>query len=875
MSINKHLEHELANNPQADQERIQDLEAQRKLQREILQKEHTKIATGVIGKTDDISLNYMQRDSAFFDILHSTQHLQSKITVLSNYQQALPMPNILDLDVRIASVLQLRDPNETAYLLDFKTFVEDQAAHEREIERLNRWIQVAHERIQDIVIPQILYMLLVWAPILIQLYRYFYSVNPLDEAIRQGQSLQAEIEGLKKQVQLENERFYGRWQTKYSEYYALSMNLHKATKMLQEYTHVEKLEQNQQALEAFIQSCDRPALQAAYGQFQAQPCYLYLFHLCTCLCEYQYSLLADKKNASQCKKALMTLGELYPKINTPLVKFTEETMQHISKANVFKILERQLEKNYAASKRIEEKRKQNKSEMGKISLIGSRLHPTDGAVELGKANIRLQELDASIETANEQLRKRREFIEPLKHFIQNKTGESLRELYWFVSNTEGPAYQQYATILRSLYPASLESLEAEQQETLLTVNSETAFRLQELYLSKILAIERSRDSRVSPFKEVARALKPLLGTMSWRWEHFFALEHAIKKNPRYQEDPNLAALVNQITSTVANSRKFEASREERKPIKSAKQSPELVVNPNNPLPTFFQPPSRNESAVSPIIRDLVSHIRHYNIRYSDEPLSNEAKQENIQSVGHQMLQYIGLLSDADAMQTISPDHLALLRHISDFIRQVSAQDSQNQLTISDLGHIKAMLKQLDSKHPIREGTEFLISVFQTKEEYIAINTQFAQMRLQQDLAEDIRSQNSYEERQQKRRNSQLSPEKVIDMNKWQISNSCLRLLTDYVAKLNRFASPSNEEERQLLNPLSELATQIHHILRNNSKRNHEIPQMMQQFEQQCDRLREHPACAVARRMEDALKDTEAYAKVLLPTGAKIDGPKKK
>jgi hypothetical protein len=874
MSINKRLERELANNPQTEQERIQDIETEIKLQRENLQQQHTKITTGVMDKSDDIrfrSDDIRLRDDAFFSILHYTQRLKSKVTILSDYQQILPMPNIRDRDVQITSVLQLRDPNKTAYALEFKTFLEDKTAHETKIQQLNESIDKTQDMIRDIVIPQILYLLLVWVPVLFQLYRYFYSENPLDKAIKQTQPLTEQLSELEKEVELEKERFNNRWKEKDTEYSALNRDVQKANEINQEYIHMEQLEQKQKNLEALIQSCDRKALQNAYQKLKEKPCYVNLFQLCICLCAYQHSLQQEQKEYDQCKQALITLGELYPKINEILVKFSADTMKHLSEADVFKILETHLEQNLLTSKSIEEKLEQYISEMEQVSSIVSSLNPKKDAKRLQIAQTRLQTLNNKIVKGKNKLSERSKFIELLKHFIQNKSGENLSSLYSFVSNSEVSAYQEYARSLKLLYPASLAHLEAEKQEMMLSVNPDTMHKLQERYLKKIIEIELSNAQ--DPVKKVASALKPLLGTNSWCWEHFWTLEKAIRNNPTYHENPYLAALVNEITSTVTNSKKLEPSREEKKPVKQDTERQEIVVNPNNPLPTFFQLPSRNESAVNSIIRALLGDINQYKIRCHHETLSNEAKQENIQSVGHQMLQYIGLLSDANAVQTISPDHLALLQRISNFIRQIDAEDSQNQLTASDLEDIEAMLKQLDSKHPIREGTEFLITIFQTKDEYIAINTEFAQIRLKKDLEECIDKQNLYEEKQKKRPNKQLSPERVRDMNKWRISSSCCSLLTDYVTKLNRFASPSNEEERQLLKPLSELATQIRHILRYEPKRYSEIPQMMQQFQQQCDRLGEHPACSVARRMEKALKETEDYTKIPLPPGGQLGGPK--
>lgn len=876
MSVNKRLERELAKNPQTEQKRIQDIEAKRKLQREILQKAHNKIPKDVMSETDDIiRLYYMQRDDAFFSILHSTQRLQSKVTILSDYQQKIPMPNIEDRNVQITSVLQLRNPEKTAYSLEFKTFVEDQEAHKKEIKRVEQLIQDTSERIRAIVIPQILYLLLVWVPVLIQLYRYFYSENPLNEAINQTQSLLAEVNELQKGITIEKERFYSRWQKKHAEYSKLSMNPHEATKILEEYIHMEQLEQNQKNLEALIQSCDRPALQEAYQKFQIKPCYLNLFHLCTYLCEYQYSLEENKKDYSQCKQALITLGELYPTINAKLVKYSEDTMEHLKKAAVFEILETHLEKNNAASKRIEEEIEKDQW-IKSIIVLGLNQKTDTDRLEIAKN--RLQAFKDRIKKKQNELRKKHEFIERLKHFIQNKSGENLRDLYGFVSNQKNLAYQDYAKVLQLLYPASLANLEAEKQEMMLSVHSDAIFGLLDRYFKTILEIEQSDKPEMRPLKEVASALKVFFGTNCWTWEHFWALEQAIRKNPTYHQNTNLAALVNQITSIVANSEKFEPSREEKKPVKQDTHRQEIIVNPNNPLPTFFQPPSRNELAVNTIIIDLLEHINRYKNLCGNNDVSNEKKQEGIQegiqSVGHQMLQYIQLLSDANTVPTISPDHLLLLQNISNFIQRIGAKDSQNQLKASDLESIKAMLEQLDSKHPIREGTQFLITVFQTKDEYIAINTQFAQIRLKNDLDKEISGQNQYEERQ-KGEHYNLAPlslEQLKDMNKWRFSYLCLKLLTDYVDKLNRFASPSNEEERKLLNPLLKLATQIvgmRHKISEHSK----IPEMMQTFQKQCGLLGEHPACSVADKMKEALKETEAYAKILLPTEVQLGGPK--
>ena len=424
----------------------------------------------------------------------------------------------------------------------------------------------------------------------------------------------------------------------------------------------------------------------------------------------------------------------------------------------------------------------------------------------------------------------------------------------------------FAESLKKLYPAALETMEAE-QHGFISIRTNDIFSLLEKYLRQILLIEKSEDREMAPLKEVARALHRLLNTPDWTWEHFNTIEQAIRRNPQYALNPTLAGLFNRATQMVAESRQFQAAIRTQRPAPST-QPLEILLNQSNPLPSFFQPPSSVSSVANALIKNIMEKINAHNIHTIDRTLASEEKQETIDFISDKMLQYIEMLSTDDATQTISTQHLALLRDQANFIRLMKSPALPNHLNEENINHINTQLAQLAAEHPIRKGVEFLINLFRTKNEYIAIDTRYAQVQLRKDLNAKLREFEASEQKESKKKHSgseTFTPENWMDLHYWRMALSLQNILKTYVANLEKFSSPRNATESIELKAVTSLAERLYHTLRYESRKYGEIPLLLTQLEHQNNALGDHPAREAVTHIIHALKQTKDFAKV--PVGA--------
>ena len=869
MSADRRLEHELSRNLRDEEALIEHLEADRALQLQLFQNGQSQIELKFQSQNRaDLSKHYLARDDAFFKQLHILQQLGSDVKYVTNYHQPVAMPKMKQSDARIYSLLEKHNAKDSEYLADFEEFLRDKKAHEKEIERVNKWMIDIHDEIRAIIIPQILYYLLEWLPLIIQIYRYFAPVNSLDTAIKQGQILERELAGLEQDIKNEDHRFHKRWKEKYTEYSALSMNEKKLVQLRTEQTQFEKSLENHNRLEVYINSCQHAGIQQAYELFNTQPSYVNLFHVCSALCEQKFN--ADKK-ASEINQVLDAINELYPEAQAELQQFAHTTLFNLRAGASFDLLEDKCHRLIETSKKILEKAKLAKKRMEDIATHSTQLKPIKDVIKIYDYRIEMKQLNDCREKARTELIKRRKLIEPFKNFLNNRTGSNLNALYLFMSD---PANQRenasFAELLKKLYPAALETMEAE-QHGIISIRTNDIVNLQVKYLRQILLIEKSEDREMAPLKEVARALLRLLNTPNWTWEHFNTIEQAIRRNPQYALNPTLAGLFNRATQMVAESRQFQAAIRTQRPAPST-QPLEIILNQSNPLPTFFQPPSSVSSVANALIKNIMENINAHNIRTIDRTLTSEEKQETIDFISDNMLQYIEMLSTDDAIQTISPQHLALLRELSTFIHLMKSQALPHHLNEENIAHIDTQLQQLAPEHPIRKGVEFLIHLFQTKNEYMAIDTRYAQIQLHKDIRTELRALESEmahrEEITSKHRHASsggLSSKDQMSIHQWKIALTFQNLIKDYVANLDRFPSPQNAHECSEVKAVASLAMRLYQTLRYEPRNYGEIPQILKQLEHQSEALGAHPSREAVTHIIHALKQTKDFDKV--PGGA--------
>lgn len=858
MSVDKRLEYELSRNISHEEELVKKLEADSRLQLQLFQTQQAQIDSQS-QTSADLSQHYLARDDAFFKYLHILQQLRSNVKFVTDFHQPVTMPKIQASDARIYSAVDKHDPQKSEYLADFEEFIRDKKAHESEIEKINQWIINVDADIRAIMLPQILYFLLVWLPPLIYIYRYFAPVNPLDQAIKQAQALESELSDLEQKINSENEGFYIRWNEKYPEYSALSMNEKKLKQLRTEQKQYEQMLDSKQILEAFVQHCEEPEIQQALQNVITQPNYINLFHACALLCEKKIN---DGKSTPQIDQVLKAMGHLYPEVQGELNQFTQHTLFNLQARSIFDSIKDKYQRLIEISRKTLDNVNRARKRMKDIAIHSSSLSSLNlifDAQLMYNYNEEMKKLRTYIEKSVAELGRRRNMITPFDQFLNNRTGESLINLYQFLSASTNAESNSFAETLKQLYPAALKTLETEKHGNI-SIQTRYISRLQNQYLQKINLIKKSPDPQMQPLKEVAAALYPLLTTPDWKWSHFTTIEQHIRKNPQYARNPTLAGLFNKATQLVAASQQFQPPVIKQSP---ASQAPELILNQANPLPTFFQPPSRISAAANALIKDIMGKIKTI-----DQTLSSEKKQATIEAISDDMVRYIDMLSSEDAIQTISPQHLQLLSEMSAFIRQVTTPALQIHLNEENIEHKSKQLLKLDPEHPIRKGVEFLITLFRSKNEYMAVDTRYARTQLDKDIRIELQQCDQRKSRHQEKlsrrkklRADTLSLAAWMELHQWTIAHGMKNIINGYVTNLKQFPSPHNAEESREIQAVATLIDQLYSTIRYERSKYGEIPQLLRQLEQQCAALEEHPIHEAVIHLLSALKETKEYAAV--------------
>lgn len=852
MGVNRGLPHELLNNSKAESERIDSLTSERKLYQVRLQ-EHQNHISEIINRGDNAH-NYRARDEAFFNNLNILRQLRSKVSILTDYQQPVAMPKIKRADARIVSVLEQHDPKKTEYLATIEEFLEDKKSHDSRIKSLKKWVVDLNDQIKALFIPQILYFLLTYLPPIFAIYRLLNPVNALENALKLSTKLTDALAEAEKDIEEAEIKFNKKWGDKYSEYLTMDGS-EELAKLVNEENEYSQLLEKKNAMDVYIQHCKQPAIQKAYSQFNAHPNYMNLFHLCSTICSHKFDMNFKNENVSLIDNALNTLQQLYPEVQKELHEFEMATLENLSEAAVFELLQNKYDRYLQKSKDIQEKGKKAKHRMEEIAARSAHLHPTNDAKLIYDNKLEMKRLNEYLELARSELTKRRKFIEPFKEFLKNRTGENLKRLYLFTLN---PSNEQipFSDLLKKLYPAALKELETEAQ-TVIVNNSQEVYKLLERDLAKLIQIEKSNDPQMQAYKVVVHALRQLLGTSDWTWEHFSNLEKAIHKNPEYFRNPVLAGLFTDVIRIVSDSRlmREKIEQQQRAPVVA---SPELIINQPNPLPTFFQPPSRISASANAIIKDILGNINSYGIRYSNEKPTNEQKQEAIDLISSNMLNYIAMISGEDASQTISTQHLTLLREIAAVITRMNQQTNTNNLE-NDLEHSHNLLMQLAPEHPVRKGVEFITDLYKNKNEYMAIDTKYAKEQLRKDIQNEIRELEKTQERHQKRRNhAQLTLEQVLSIDKWSAAYTLIKMIHNYADNLRQYASDNNAEESRDIKQLETIMDRIYQCLRYERDEHLNIPGYLEQAERHIEKLGKHPVCLAANKAIEDLKETTEY-----------------
>lgn len=859
MGVDRGLGHELLRNPQAETDLFNQLETERSGQRVIFEKYQHQLME--LGPRLAQPAYYHNRDDAFFKNLNLIRQLKSKVNFVTDFQQPPYMPKIKRGDAHIISALEKHDPNNTTYLAIIEEFIADKKAHESTIERLNKWVIDVHDEIKALLLPQVLYFLLIYLPPIFALYRWFRPVNSLDTALRLGEKLSNHLFELETEIEQEDERFYKKWGNRYSEYLFV-LNSQKLIDLRASETEYNEALEHKNILTTFIRQTDQPELQRAYQDLINQPSYIHLFQLCSKLCLHKFELGLKNENEALVDQSLNALRKLYPEVQKELHLLELTTLANLSESTMFDMLKNKYEEPIQEIKSLRQKINLARTKMAELTKQSSNLKLDTNQKLIVENKGKIQKYYEYLDKAEQRLQKLisyEKYLQPLKTFLENRTGENLQKLYQFSLDPNN--HLPVSDLLKKLYPSALRELREENINIALS-DSRTLYTLLDKYLASIIRIENSNEVKLQPYREVAHVLHELLSTSDWTWEHISRLEKAIRNNPDYFRHPVLAEVFTEVTRMVAKSKLF-PELVEKKPLTVAPATPELIINQPNPLPTFFQAPLRVSANANALIKEILGNINAYKIRFNDgETPSDEEKQENIQIISNEMLNYINLLSGEDSVQTISPEHLALLQELTTFISSISHRTHVNVLKESDFQHINELMAQLASEHPVRKGIEFLTNLYRSKTDYMAITTEFAQKQLHKDINKELLELNKIIERHRTRKTFHgLTLEATLNMDRWNAASSLLKMLNRYTHQLEQYASSNNNEEYTKVKQLSANMDKIYKILRYERDKYSIIPSLIDQCEHNIETLGDHPVCLAAEKAIEALQETTEYAQI--------------
>ena len=864
MSVDRGLEHELFSNPRAETALLNKLEAERSSQRGNFDEyQRNLLAIGAGNRQSSASFLYPNRDEAFFKNLNLFRQLKSKVTFVTDFQQPISMPKIKRGDAQIISALEKHDPKDTEYLATIEEFILDKQAHESTIERLNQTVNEIHDEIRMLMLPQILYFLLVYLPPIYAIYQWFNPVNTLNIAIGLGEKLSKRVFEVETEIEQEDSRFYKKWGDKYSEY-LLVVNSKKLPSLRKTEKQYNDLLEYKNILTVFVRQSEDLELEKAYQEFKAHPNYIYLFQLCSKLCQYKLEHELKNEHKVLVDQALQALRKLYPEVQQELQQFELTTLANLSESVMFDMLASLYENPIKESHGLNQKIQQAKTKIAKLSAETAKSNPQSNRKEIVENRAKIQKYYDYITQAEQRIAKLKateKFLQPLKQFLENRTGENLYKLYQFSLNPNN--HLHISDLLQKLYPSALRELREENTKTILS-NARALYDLSVVYLQQLTRIKQSTDSKLQPYQEVAHALHQLLSTSDWTWEHFAQLETAIQNNPNYYQNKILANLVTEIMTMVAASKLFPATANSiQTQHHIATTAPEVSINQAKSPPTFFQPPVKVSSNANALIKEILGNSNSYEIRFYDDKPSEEDKQEAILTNGGKMVSYIEMLSNEDGSQTISADHVALLRELLPFASRLAQPTNEPLLSEQDFAHAHTLLQQLAREHPVQKGIKFLSKLYTSRLDYMTVTTRFVQEQLRSEIKQEIKDlEKMFEKHRNRRGTAELPKEAQFNLDKWSAARTLHKIIQQYVRQMETHSSPNNADECIKVKQMEETLSRLYTILRYEPRQHATLPALLEQCEHKMEILRDHPACLAAEKAIEALKETKEYEQAI-------------
>jgi len=159
-------------------------------------------------------------------------------------------------------------------------------------------------------------------------------------------------------------------------------------------------------------------------------------------------------------------------------------------------------------------------------------------------------------------------------------------------------------------------------------------------------------------------------------------------------------------------------------------------------------------------------------------------------------------------------------------------------------------QQLDEKHPIRLAVQFVMDLYRSTPEYMAINTGPAKQKFKKELSMTM----------QKIETQRASPKKstTLAYQAWSDVNAIQFLINSYIETLNQCPSKQNAEERAILNALKDKLTPIVNILKYDKNRHGELPSFFEDLSQTVTSLGDHPMKEAVDAYISMLKQTNDY-----------------
>lgn len=782
MSVNKtRLQSEIINDPKKINEHLTKAESQQADYLELFKHKQEKISNP---KTleQEMAEHYFRRDIAFFKYMQNIRQFKSEALLLSYYNQPVMMPRVDHSNSPIISLIERYHPQDSDFLAHVELYRQAKQSHQERLEELQASISNLESNIQNIVIPQILYFLLQYFPIVVGIYRYFYPDNRLDQGLEIGRQLAERYEEDVSKLEQMNNKFRKQWQDTGPTYEAVSD--HQLERLRDNKAEHDRLLQKKDMMTRTLSSYDHPELKTSYTEFQKNPTHTTLFELVRQITEYQYkATLAQNENTGPLESTLITLQELYPEVKHQLDAFHKDILYQLSATDMLDAIRKMghalFTENKTLSQNIEKAHRMRED----YERQRQRLMPVIDHTDRQNLDSKLKRLDQYLEIAVPKFNHQTHFTNLLGDFWTTHSGESLKNLYEFCADPKGASYQQdTARYLKSLYPEAIKQLELEQAKNMFYFPHGVAYNLMTKYLKELVSIQKSSDSQSEPYKDLAKALNDFLSYPTWK--NFKRIEQAIEYHPNYhKEKPLLASLIKELMDISISAEELQV-KANKKPVI---ESDELLINQDNPRPTFFQPTARQEKTINQLYKKMLEAINSYKVAYTDKNPSDENKQHIIMDILAHITRYIEVLSDPDSL---SPHYRQLLKDIATFLLDIA--DNCNKDTLVKM---QKKLEQLDEHHPIRKAVEFLIETTRGKETYIAIDTSPAKSKLQQELQQMLERQKDLLAKAQGR--STTLPNAVKNRRVYNI-REITRLIEAYAEKLKQHTSNHNKEEHETL-----------------------------------------------------------------------------